>query len=179
MIKLVLIDRDGCINELATPQMGRYVFKVEDFRVFEDVKYFFSCFLTGDRKAAIVTNQRGIALGLYGATEVLSLHTHFLSIVNQDSSNIPIFICPHDENQCDCRKPKPGLLKLAMKHFSVRAEETVFIGDQESDAMAAQSLGIRFIRLTRNITDREKVHLHKKEFQVSDLEEAWGIIQLL
>ena len=179
MIKLVMMDRDGCINELATSHESRYVFDLKDFRLFDDVKYFFKSLASRGLFAAVVTNQRGIALGLYSMSEVFSLHSHFLSIVNQSSSMIPIFICPHDENECDCRKPKPGLLMLAMKHFSVRTEETVYVGDQESDALAAQSLGITFIRLVRNSANLDNLNFHEKEFRVSNLNEAWSIIQTL
>ena len=58
---------------------------------------------------------------------------------------LEFFVCPHLATlNCDCRKPKPGLIFQAMSRFSKQPNETLFIGDKETDAMAANAAKVQF-----------------------------------
>lgn len=145
--KLILLDRDGVINYPAEP--GKYIFRLHDFIMFRDVSEFFRRLINLGVKLAIVTNQRGIALGLYTALDVESIHASMLAICNMEKSQIKLYYCPHDVNVCFCRKPGPALIERAMRDHQVNSYECLFIGDQPSDGQAAERAGVEFIQIQR------------------------------
>lgn len=116
---------------------------------------------------AIATNQQGIAKGLYTLSDVILMHTKLLNSIEIPIEKFPIFCCPHLENSCDCRKPKPGLLYQAMKYFKVENNQTVFIGDQEIDYIAAKNAQIEFIHLDRNNQSNQKFNTNRRLHQLS------------
>lgn len=93
----------------------------------------------------IVTNQSGIGRGYYSEDQFkafqAALHTRFL---NEGIEFAADYFCPHkpDEN-CDCRKPKPGMLLTAIEDWNIDPARSVMIGDRPKDAMAAMAAGIR------------------------------------
>lgn len=137
--KAVFLDRDGVINK----EIG-YLHKIEDFIFIEGV--FKSCnyFLKNGFKLIIITNQSGIGRGYYQEKDFYLLnqwmHDQF------ESHGIKIletFFCPHlPEQDCNCRKPKPGLIKKASQKYNIDLKNSWMIGDKEVDIKAANSAGI-------------------------------------
>jgi histidinol-phosphate phosphatase family protein len=86
-------------------------------------------------RVIVVSNQRGIALGLYTAADVEAIHADFQRQLNGAGARIDaFFICPHDKGQCNCRKPLPGLFEQAVATFpDITAATSVIIGDSLSD----------------------------------------------
>ena len=74
--KLILVDRDGCINRKASD--GEYVYKIEDFVIFPDVARFFVDCENLEIRTAIITNQQGIGKGIYSELDVANLHSKFI-----------------------------------------------------------------------------------------------------
>ena len=100
---------------------------------------------------AIATNQQGISLGLIDHEELKKMHTKLWELgKTYGLLNFEIFVCPHMANSCACRKPSPGLLIQAMHFYNVTQSETIFIGDSESDELAAKNAEIDFIFMNRN-----------------------------
>jgi histidinol-phosphate phosphatase family protein len=85
--------------------------------------------------AIVVSNQRGIARGLYTAAEVAAIHAKFQQLLERAGAHIDgFFICPHDKGECNCRKPLPGLFEQAVAQFpEITAETSAMIGDSLSD----------------------------------------------
>lgn len=103
-----------------------------------------------------MTNQRGIALGRYTHAEVEELHSRLQQHMTEHGAQIDAFYyCPHDDgDQCDCRKPKPGLFQKAFRDFGdASAENSLMIGDSISDIEGARELGIAsiFVRGDPNV----------------------------
>lgn len=146
--KLIILDRDGCINALKSTT--KYVYQVKDFEIFPDAIEFVKKCLNANKKIAIATNQRGISKGLYTLGDTIELHSFFLSKIGRLEFDIPIFVCPHEEDECNCRKPRPGLLKSAMEHFDVERHDTIFVGDSESDRHAARNAKVDFKHIKRS-----------------------------
>ena len=167
--KLVILDRDGVINEPSST--GGYIHREQDFHIYKDVKPFLDNLFNRGIKIAIATNQRGIALNLYSMNDVQALHKSFLELCGFKSDKIPIYCCPHDLDECDCRKPKPGLLKLCLEESGVEVRDAVFIGDQETDRLAAKSIDIDFIKISRS----KDVPLSSTS-EASTLTECFGFI---
>jgi len=97
--------------------------------------------------AIVVSNQRGIARGLYTAAEVAAIHAKFQQLLERAGAHIDgFFICPHDKGECNCRKPLPGLFEQAVAQFpEITAETSAMIGDSLSDVEFGWRLGMRTV----------------------------------
>lgn len=58
-----------------------------------------------------------------------------------------VFVCPHEENSCDCRKPKPGMVLEAQAKWDIDLGDSLMIGDSDDDAALASACGLRFLRV--------------------------------
>jgi len=105
------------------------------------------------KKIAVVTNQQGIAKGLYSIKDVQDMHEIVVNSVDIGKEDFPIYICPHLIGTCSCRKPHPKLINQAIAEANQNLIQTVYIGDQLSDYEAAQNAGIQFIYLNRSKKD--------------------------
>jgi D-glycero-D-manno-heptose 1,7-bisphosphate phosphatase len=147
--KLIILDRDGCLNELSAEK--KYIEDLKEFILFDDVTYLFKFISDNNLHLAVATNQQGIGLGLVDYLELNKMHAKLKDFGKKYGiPNFEIFICPHKAETCYCRKPSPTLLLQAMSFYNVTKKQTVFIGDSESDEMAADNAGIDFIFMNRN-----------------------------
>ena len=139
MKKAVFLDRDGVINE-----DSGYVSSVENFKfihgVFETLKEF--------RKLGflliIVTNQSGIARGFYSLEDFMVLNEFMLDEFAKNGIKIDkVYFCPHgaDEN-CECRKPRAGMILQALSEFDIDPQKSFLIGDKPSDIEAAKNANL-------------------------------------
>jgi len=146
-IKVVFIDRDGVINE----EIG-YLHKIKDFKFIDGVIDSCKYFLSLNYKIIIVTNQSGIARGLYKEDDFHILNDWMLDQFQHEGVSIlDVFFCPHGpDDDCYCRKPKPGLFVNAKEKFDIDMKKSWMIGDKESDIEAANSAGISQTILVRS-----------------------------
>jgi D-glycero-D-manno-heptose 1,7-bisphosphate phosphatase len=100
----------------------------------------------------VVTNQSGVARGLYDEAAVCALHDHMQAELSGVGAHVDEFCyCPHLPNaarreyavDCDCRKPKPGMICNLVARWEVDADRSLVIGDKQSDMDAAAGAGIR------------------------------------
>lgn len=150
--KFVIIDRDGCLNRV--PTSSRYVENVLQFNLFDDVVQFIGNIFSLGIELSVVTNQQGIARGLYSILDVYEMHHKMTNVAGVSSTDIPIYICPHLEGTCVCRKPSPFLLERALSESGFQKTESIFIGDQITDYECARSAQVDFVYL-----DREEKYL--------------------
>jgi D-glycero-D-manno-heptose 1,7-bisphosphate phosphatase len=144
-VETVFLDRDGVLNEKA-PE-GEYVSRWENFHLLDGVAEALARLNRAGLRTIVVTNQRGVALGLYKTAEVQALHTEFQRLLAGHGAHIDAFyICPHDRGQCNCRKPLPGLFEQALADFQdISAEKSVMIGDSLVDMEFGKRLGMKTI----------------------------------
>ena len=139
-IKTVFLDRDGVINK----EVG-YLHKIQDFEFIDGV--FKAClyFQSLDYQIIVVTNQSGIGRGYYDEDDFHIINNWMLGqFKNKGIEILDVFFCPHDpESNCDCRKPKPGMLNQANEKHNIDMEKSWMIGDKEADVAAANSAGIK------------------------------------
>ena len=144
MKKCVFLDRDGVINQ----DPPHYVHKIEDMvilprvgeaiRLLNDKGYF----------VIVVSNQSGVGRGRYTERDVDIFHKEMeMRLYIKDHARITKFYyCPHKpEDNCECRKPLPGMLLQASNQFAIDLSESWLIGDKRTDCEAADAAGVRSI----------------------------------
>jgi D-glycero-D-manno-heptose 1,7-bisphosphate phosphatase len=139
MKQVLFLDRDGVIN-----QDKHFVFRIEDIVFVEGIFQLCKYFQAEGFEIVIITNQSGIAKGLFSEQDFQTLMTFILEEFKRNGIEILAFFhCPHEaHNLCECRKPLPGLFKHAFQEFNIFPEDCISIGDRERDILAAMSAGI-------------------------------------
>jgi len=148
--KAVFFDRDGVINKERTD----YVKTVEELEIFPNIIEPIKSLKNSGFFVIIVTNQSAINRGLTTHEKVNAIHMEIQHFLKKNGTSIDRFYyCPHrpDEN-CYCRKPKPGLLYQAIKELSIDVKSSWLIGDKDSDVQAAMAIGCKAIRIDTNLT---------------------------
>jgi D-glycero-D-manno-heptose 1,7-bisphosphate phosphatase len=141
-IENVFLDRDGVLNR--KPARGTYVSRVEDFALLPGVEDAVAALNRSGRKVIVVTNQRGIALGLYSQDDLERIHDELRARLAKHGAHLDaIYVCPHDAGQCDCRKPLTGLFEQAFRDFpEARPERSIIVGDSLRDIEAGKRAGM-------------------------------------
>ncbi len=146
MNKVAFLDRDGVINE----DKG-YVHLWKDFSFCKGSIIGLKNLIDLKFKIIIITNQSGIDRGIFSEKQYFNLTKLMEEELNKNNIKITgIYHCPHhpeysepDFRNCKCRKPKPGLFKEAIKDFKITVKDSIAIGDNERDLLAAKSAGIK------------------------------------
>jgi len=110
----------------------------------------------------VITNQAGIARGLVSEHQMNEMHRLMVSELENEGIKVhDIYVCPHHWNDdCLCRKPKAGMLYKASQEWSLRLDQTLFIGDDPRDCQAAYNAGCKGVYIG-DVADVQ--HLHEKE----------------
>ncbi|MCP4929596.1 MAG: D-glycero-beta-D-manno-heptose 1,7-bisphosphate 7-phosphatase [Gammaproteobacteria bacterium] len=140
---VVVLDRDGVINEdspdfIKTPDEWHAIpGSLEAIAKLNQAGY----------EVAIATNQSGVGRGLFSINTLWDIHQKMLGEILANGGYIKrIFFCLHTpEDNCDCRKPKPGLLYQIAEHFACGFDHMIMIGDAARDLEAANAVGVRSI----------------------------------
>lgn len=147
--RVVFIDRDGVINRKAAPQC--YIRQWSEFVFLPRAAEAVSLLNQNGYRVLIVSNQRGLATGMLTWAELDSLHKRMRAALAAAGAHIDgIYICPHDIDQCDCRKPLPGLLYQAERDFAIDKSRSWMVGDTDSDMAAGRAYGVRTILLNKS-----------------------------
>ena len=138
-MKLIILDRDGVINE----DSSDYIKTVDEWVAIPDSMNAIARLNRGGYRVTIATNQSGISRGLFDLETLAEMHKKLLQQANQAGGHIDgIFFCPHGPNDnCDCRKPKTGLFKQIQARMSTNLEEVPCVGDSLRDLEAGVKMG--------------------------------------
>jgi D-glycero-D-manno-heptose 1,7-bisphosphate phosphatase len=138
----IFLDRDGVLNR-KLPE-GRFVTTPADFQPLPGVHQAIARLNRARLRVIVVSNQRGIALGLHTAEAVRAIHASFQQELSAHAAHVDAFyFCPHDTEQCNCRKPLPGLFEQAVADFpGISAASSAIIGDSWSDIEFGRRLGM-------------------------------------
>lgn len=145
--RVIFLDRDGVINRPMPPR--DYVKNWEEFEFLPGALLAIAKLTRAGYQIYIVTNQQGVARGLMSESALTDIHQKMVAEITQHGGRIAgIYHCPHgDDENCDCRKPKPGLLFRAAREHQLNLTKAVLIGDTESDRQAGVVAGCRSIIL--------------------------------
>jgi len=146
----IILDRDGVLNRKAP--RADYVKNWDEFQWLPGAKEALALLKQYNYHIIIVTNQAGINRGIMTETDLTDIHEKMKKEATEAGGDIDaIYYCPHgwDEN-CDCRKPKPGMFFRAQKDFNLDLTRTIFIGDDERDKIAGRAAGCPTILVNDN-----------------------------
>ena len=148
-MKLVILDRDGTINQ----DSDQYIKSPAEWKPIPGSLEAIARLTQGGWRVAVATNQSGLSRGLFDMSTLNAIHAEMHRAVGQAGGRIDaIFFCPHAaDSNCDCRKPKPGLLHEIASRFGVELEGVPMIGDSLRDVTAAAAAGAQpWLVLTGN-----------------------------
>ena len=154
-VSAVFLDRDGVVNR----DFG-YVGNWNDFDFCPGALDALKLLSDKGVDIIIVTNQSGIARGYYTEEEYNLLTKKMLHVMQKHGVTISaVYYCPHYIRgdvlkyavDCDCRKPRPGMILKGLEAFSIKAENAIMIGDRYSDELASKAANLKFFYIDTKI----------------------------
>ena len=142
MNRAVFLDRDGTIARDV-----HYCRRPEDFELFPNTASAVRLLNEQGFKVIVVTNQSGIARGHFTEETLAEIHEKMKGELGKESARVDaIYYCPHHpDDNCDCRKPNPGLVLQAVRDFDIDLEHSVAVGDLQMDVDLGKAVGCRTI----------------------------------
>jgi len=151
----IFFDRDGVINY----DYG-YTYKIRDFKFKPQIIKTLKFISNKNFYIFIVTNQSGIARGYYGTNDFIKLQEHIKKklLIKNIFINDVVY-CPHYKTgivkkfsiNCNCRKPKTGMVEYLKENWTINIKKSLFIGDNITDKICAQRSDINFIFYNKNL----------------------------
>ena len=159
MHKAVFLDRDGVINRGYLRDGKSYAPReVQDFRLLPYAASSIEKLRNNDYLVIVVTNQPDINNGLVDIDTINKMHF----LLRKKTQINDIFLCPHSRNEnCLCRKPKPGMILEAAKKYNINLQESFMVGDRATDIEAGLEAGCRTIFLNRNYKEDKPKYQEK------------------
>lgn len=141
-MKLIILDRDGVINH----DSDQYIKSPEEWIPIDGSLQAIAQLNSTGHKVCVATNQSGIARGYYDTSTLNKIHDKMNNLLKKQNAWIDyLTYCPHlPHDNCDCRKPKPGMLLDIIEAMGVKKIDTIFIGDTLGDMRAAEQAGVKF-----------------------------------
>lgn len=166
----VFLDRDGTINV-----EKEYLHRIEDWEWIAGAPEAIRQFNQAGFKVVVVSNQAGIARGMYSPADVNNLHAFVSRDLQKSGATIDAFYyCPHhpeygEERSCSCRKPAPGLLLRAAADMSIDLSRSWMIGDKLIDVEAGHAANVATILVLTGHGAREIARLNHGQIVADNL----------
>lgn len=143
----VFLDRDGTIN-VGAPS-GEYLADIDAVALLPGAADAVARLNQAGVVVLVVTNQRGVALGLMTEAAVAAVNRRLADLLAERGARLDgVYVCPHDEGACDCRKPRDGMLRRAFADRpGLDPHRCAIVGDSDRDTAAGTPLGLTRIRL--------------------------------
>jgi len=161
--KAIFLDRDGTINEYVG-----FLRKSEEFKLIDGVSAAIAKINASGYLAIVVTNQPVIARGEVTYEGLAEIHNKMETLLGYDGAYLDrIYFCPHHPHKgydgeipelkidCDCRKPKAGMLLHAAEEFNIDLSESYMIGDSENDVLAGKRAGCKTVLIGEDNVDAD------------------------
>jgi D-glycero-D-manno-heptose 1,7-bisphosphate phosphatase len=138
-MKLVILDRDGVINH----DSDQYIKSPDEWKPIPGSLAAIARLNQAGYRVVVASNQSGIGRGLFETDTLMAIHDKMLKALAQAGGRIDaIFFCPHtNADNCDCRKPKPGMFREIAARFNAELAGVPAIGDSLRDLQVAATVG--------------------------------------
>ena len=150
MNKAVFLDRDGVINK----ERSDYVKTVSELEILSNISRSIKLLKDAGFLVIVITNQSAINRGLTTHENVKNVHNTIQEFLKKNGTAVDgFYYCPHiSEENCFCRKPKPGLLQKAAQEFDIELKSSWMIGNNDSDVESAINAGCKAIKINTKKT---------------------------
>jgi transaldolase len=167
----IFLDRDGVLNRPLIRNGAPYApGSLAELEILPDVPEALNALRARGYSLIVVTNQPDVARGTVSRERVIDINDHLKGKLNLDA----VLTCFHDNSDnCECRKPKPGLLLRAAKDYGIDLSSSFMVGDRWLDVEAGQRAGCRTFFVDYNYTEARPSSC---DFRVGSLGEAASII---
>jgi D-glycero-D-manno-heptose 1,7-bisphosphate phosphatase len=158
----VILDRDGVLN--AEPPEHGYILTRADFHWLPGALEALALMHGAGLRLSVATNQSPVGRGLMDAAQLEDIMAHMRAQAAAAGGPIDaVFYCPHaPDDDCDCRKPRPGLLIAAVTASGIETVQTLFAGDDVRDVEAAQAAGVAPVLLRTGKGARAEAQLRNR-----------------
>ena len=176
--KAIFLDRDGVLIR----ERGDYNYKTEDIELVPGIATALQKLAKQGFIFIVITNQGGIGKGLYRHRRVKEIHADLKDFFSGFGVNIlEFYYCPHHPEKgfpgerpelkinCDCRKPKTGMVQRAVAELNIDLAQSWFVGDTTTDVQTAKNAGIKSILLRTGYGGTDAKHAATPDFQADDL----------
>lgn len=162
-MKLIILDRDGVINH----DSDEFIKSVDEWQPIEGSLQAIGRLCQAGYTVVIATNQSGIARGFYDIQTMHAMHKKMSRLLEQYGGNIEaIFFCPHGpKDNCNCRKPKPGMLLDIAARFQCELKKVAFIGDTINDIKTARAADAKPILVRTGKGERTLASVDESELK--------------
>ena len=161
MFPAIFLDRDGVLIE----NRSNYVREWSDVKIYPEAISALSLSAIKNYKIVIVTNQSAVGREIISLETANEINSQLVKLIRRHGGQVDgIYMCPHKpDDDCFCRKPRPGLLLQATKELSVDLQRSWMIGDAWSDVLAGQSAGVRQTILLKTGRGKEQLSQSRPE----------------
>jgi len=172
--KAIFLDRDGVINKVIFREgKASCPWKIEEFEFLPQVRETLKELKEMGFLNIVITNQPDVKRGFLSFEELKKM----TNILFENLAIDEIKICPHDdEDNCNCRKPKPGLILETAKKYGIDLKQSFFIGDSWRDVKAGKRAGCKVILIKADYNQEIQKGC---DFVVDNLKEALKVIKKL
>ena len=169
MNRAVFLDRDGVINKLIkTDNWFTSPYILEDFQILPGVLEAMRLLKGAGFFCVVVTNQPDIARGKFTHQDLRKIHDFMQQTLDLDA----VYYCPHDNvDNCECRKPKPGMVLRAAEEMKIDLSQSFIVGDRWRDIDVGPAVGCKTVLINTIATEMEKKNI-RADFGARDLLEA-------
>lgn len=176
-MRTIFIDRDGVINkDPGGWTRYNYVTEWKDFNFIPGALEALKILKKKGIKVIVASNQGGVNKGYYTREALNEINNLMLEKIKKHGGEIEeVFYCIHrDEDNCGCRKPKPGMLETAAKKYGIDPKTTYFIGDAPKDILAGKKIGCKTILVLSGKSSRKDIESWEDmpDYVFADLLEA-------
>jgi D,D-heptose 1,7-bisphosphate phosphatase len=148
----VFLDRDGVINV----DRRDYVKSWSEFKFLPRVFEALRLLKENDIRAIIITNQSAVNRGLMTLDTLLEINEKMLDAIRKHGGDLQaIYYCPHTPAEdCECRKPKSGMVRNAVKNLKIDLSVSYLVGDSEKDVELARSVKVKGVKIVEKAASR-------------------------
>lgn len=167
--KAIFLDRDGVINKVILKDNKPFSpRRINEFKLLPEIVNFLNTLKKTGFINIVVTNQPDIARNLMDMKELNKMH----EIIRTNLPVDDILVCPHDDfHNCNCRKPKAGMIIEASEKWNIDLKKSFMVGDSWKDVKAGKSVGCRTILVDASYNQEVEC-----DYRVDNLAEAVNII---
>jgi histidinol-phosphate phosphatase family protein len=161
-VPAVFLDRDGTVifnkNYLSSPKQ---------VKLYSCVAESINKLRASGFKVIIVTNQSGVARGMFSEQDLQKIHERFIFLLKKAGAKVDaIYYCPHiDEDSCNCRKPKSGMVLQSAKDLNIDLEKSYTVGDSVRDYLLGYNTGGKGILVLTGHGKRQKLKIAQEKIK--------------